>query len=322
VAAGQDAGRISGYMFGDYYWVASDHDRSLEDANGFWFRRIYLTYDRELDPGTDVRLRLEMASEGDFSTKSKLVPAVKDAYVRRRLGRHQILFGISPTPTFQVIEKVWGYRSVEKTPLDLQKMAGSRDFGLALKGRLDAADRVRYHVMLANGNGNADETNKQKKVMAALAVWLTDALVVEGYADYDGRPDHESRWTWQGFAGWQGERARLGLQFAHRVQQQTAGPDLAWDLVSAFAAAAVADRVWLFGRADTVSDPNPEVVDNDYLPFAPDASSTLLLAGVDWAVSPQFHVMPNVEVVTYDAADGGADPDTDVLPRVTVFYRF
>ncbi len=32
--------RISGYAFGDYYWIGANHDRSLEGLNGFWFRRI------------------------------------------------------------------------------------------------------------------------------------------------------------------------------------------------------------------------------------------------------------------------------------------
>src|SRR6185503_4120575 len=39
--------KISGLMFGDYFWVATDHRDAIEDQNGFWFRRIYLTYDQK-----------------------------------------------------------------------------------------------------------------------------------------------------------------------------------------------------------------------------------------------------------------------------------
>jgi len=322
VAAGQDAGRISGYMFGDYYWVASDHDRSLEDANGFWFRRIYLTYDRALDGRTAVRLRYEMTTEGDFRTKAKLVPSLKDAYVRRDLGGgHRLTFGISPTPTWEKLEKAWGYRSVEKTLLDLQKFGSSRDFGVALAGGLGGSGW--YHVMVANGNGNASETDDGKKVMASLGASLGDHLEVEVYADHDTRPDHASRAVVQGYAAWRTAAWRLGVQVDHVTRHQGPGaPALTWDAVSAWGAARVSAAVWLFGRWDHLSDPNPYAAEQDYLPFAPDARSDFFLAGLDWAVSPRFHVMPNVEVVTYDAPGAGADPDTDVLPRVTVFYEF
>ena len=75
-------GKIKGYMFGDYYYVLKNHDSSIEESNGFWFRRIYFTYDHTLDDDFSVRFRLEMNSPGDFSTRSKLESAVKDAYLK------------------------------------------------------------------------------------------------------------------------------------------------------------------------------------------------------------------------------------------------
>lgn len=71
---------------------------------------------------------------GDFSTKAKLTLFVKDAYPQWISPSHKIIFGISPTPTWEVIEKVLGTVQLKKTPLDLQKLGTSRDFGLALRG--------------------------------------------------------------------------------------------------------------------------------------------------------------------------------------------
>ncbi len=120
--------KISGLVFGDYYWVASNHNNSLEDSNGFWLRRMYLTFDKPLTKTIDTRLRFEMNSAGDFSTKSKLDPFVKDAYVRWKFSKlHQAYIGLSSTPTWNVVEGFWGYRSIEKTILDLQKFGNSRD---------------------------------------------------------------------------------------------------------------------------------------------------------------------------------------------------
>jgi hypothetical protein len=42
-------GKLKGYMFGDYYYIASGPDKK---ENGFQFRRVYLTYDMKWNDGT------------------------------------------------------------------------------------------------------------------------------------------------------------------------------------------------------------------------------------------------------------------------------
>jgi len=74
--------QFSGYMFGDYYYVAASHNPDLEERNGFWLRRIYFTFDQEIAEGWSVRLRTEMSQPGDFTSGSKMNPVVKDAYVK------------------------------------------------------------------------------------------------------------------------------------------------------------------------------------------------------------------------------------------------
>ncbi len=54
-------GKLKGYMFGDYYYVASGAD---EKENGFRFRRIYLTYGLKWDDQFSGRLRLETKDAG------------------------------------------------------------------------------------------------------------------------------------------------------------------------------------------------------------------------------------------------------------------
>ncbi|MCK4967090.1 hypothetical protein KAS50_08665, partial [bacterium] len=50
--------KFSGYMFGDYYYVAKNHNEDNEGKNGFWYRRIYLTADRKLNDEFSVRFRM------------------------------------------------------------------------------------------------------------------------------------------------------------------------------------------------------------------------------------------------------------------------
>ncbi|RMH83137.1 MAG: hypothetical protein D6681_16995 [Calditrichaeota bacterium] len=314
--------KFSGYMFGDFYWVAANHIKEIENQNGFWLRRIYFTYDRSIAEAFSVRLRLEMNSPGDFTTSSKLSPSVKDAYLKWKSGKTQVILGISPTPTWEVVEKVWGYRSVEKTPLDLQKMGGSRDFGVAVKGSLDSEGKVKYHLMLANGSGTKSETNKGKKALLSLGLYPSKNVIVEAYADWNDLPGDNDVFTFQGFLALKGEKGRIGVQFAQQTHKVEDGEDVDLRVGSVFAVVQASDKVALFGRVDRMFEPNPAGPKISYIPFDGSAKSTFLVGGLDFTPEKTVHLMPNVEVVLYDEVASGVKPDTDVIPRFTFYYIF
>jgi hypothetical protein len=313
--------RISGLAFGDAYWMANYRDPAIENANGIWLRRAYLTFDYAYDSDFSFRLRFEMNSPGDFTTSAKLVPFVKDLYMRWRRAGHQVYLGISGTPTWGLSESIWGYRNVEKTPLDLLKFGSSRDFGVAARGRLDENGIVRYHVMVGNGASTKSETNQGKKGYAALEIRPGSGLVVQAYADYDDRPDETDRATFQGFAGWQGENARVGVLAARQRREVAGSPTLNLDVVSAFGVVRVNERVALLARYDRTFDPNPDGAKISYLPFDPTAESNFLLGGIDITVHEGFHLIPNVEAIIY-SVDTGTAPDTDVAIRTTFSITF
>jgi len=316
--------KISGYMFGDYYFVASNHRDSLEDQNGFWFRRIYLTYDQTWTKNLSTRLRLEMNSPGNFTTKASLTPYVKDAYVKYTSGRHAVSFGIAPTPTFEFIEGVWGYRSVEKTPLDLYKWDSSRDFGILAAGALNAAKSVNYSVQFGNGSGTTSETDKAKVVRGAVNYRSKQGLLFEGYLDWQDRLGTADYNTWQLFAGWQKSSYRIGGQYAAQTRRPatSTGKDVNLELVSVFAAAKVSSRVNVFARIDRNFDPVPGGEAIDYLPLSDQAKSMLTLFGADISVDKPLRIQPNVEIVTYGKDAKGVQVGTDVIVRVTAYFTW
>ncbi|MDZ7680519.1 MAG: hypothetical protein U5J63_02125 [Fodinibius sp.] len=65
-----DSGTFSGRVYSDYYWMAKHHNADIEGQNGFWFRRIYATYEQQLGDGFSSRLRLEIELSGRFSVGS------------------------------------------------------------------------------------------------------------------------------------------------------------------------------------------------------------------------------------------------------------
>lgn len=319
-----DKGQLSGLVFGDYYWMASNHNNDIEGQNGFWIRRIYLTYDREISDSFSSRVRLEMSSAGDFTTSAKMTPVVKDAYLKWKNDTQQVLVGISSTPTFGLTEDIWKYRSVEKTPLDLQNFGSSRDFGIAARGQLTKGGSLAYHVMIGNGNGNKNEIDKGKKVMLALTWKLADHVVVQGYGDWNDRPDNTDELTGQGLIAYRSEDVNVGFLYAFQ-KRRNAGPgnaDVDVSLVSLFAHGSLSENISGLLRVDHVFDPNPGVASNDYIPFYEQAESTLLIGGVDVSLDPKVHLIPNIESVIYGKPSASSTPKSDLIPRLTLFYTF
>lgn len=313
---------ISGLVFGDAYGVVSSHDDAIEGENGFWFRRIYLTFDMEVDDDVDFRLRFEGNSPGDFISDDNIEPFVKDAYLKWKLKNKDVYIGLSSTPTFTAFESFWGYRPVEKTPLDLQRIGSSRDTGVALKGRFNESGRFRYHVMLSNGSGVRGETSEGKKVMAALSFHPSDELFFEIYADTENRDGDTDRSTYQVSAGHSGERWRVGALYSRQHRETGTGTDLDLDIASVFGVLEVKEKITLLARVDRMFDPNPDGDRIAFIPFDPTARSTLVLLGVDFAVRERLSLIPNIEVVFYDTPGGGPDPDDDLIARITLSATF
>ncbi len=306
---------VSGVIFGDAYWFVSHHEKSIQDRTGFWFRRVYLTVDHEMEPGIDARVRFELNDPGDFVTRSRLQPYLKEANVRWALGRSRLEVGLFNTPTWYESEKLWGYRHVEKTPLDFQRMGTRVDTGIGVHGTLGPDNNTLYRIMLANGSGTETESNRGKKVMGAIGEQFSSGILAEIYLDYEDRDGETDRTTLQGLMGRSTESSRWGALFARQIREQP-GEDLDLDVLSVFAARQVRPTVWLIGRYDRTFDANPEADRIAYFVLSPDADQNFFLVGADFGLRGGIHVIPNIEAVVYSDADGPT-PDDVVIARLT-----
>ncbi len=325
VSVGEN-GTFSGQVYTDYYWMAQHHNDDIEAKNGFWFRRIYATYEHALSDAFSTRLRLEMNSAGDFTTSAEMIPNVKDAYLKWQNDGHQILAGISSTPTWGLVEDVWGYRSVEKSPLDLYDFGSSRDMGVSFKGNLGPSNKVSYHFFFGNGNSNRPEIDKGKKLMLALGYQPTEHLVVQGYLDWNDsadNPNETDSQTAQLFASYQSDDLNIGALYAYQHRNPlVGGSDVNLDLISIFGSMSITSSVNGFLRVDHLFDPYMGGSGNSYIPFAETAESTFLVGGADIKLEDNISLMPNVEAIVYGDPAFGATPDTDIIPRLTLVYEF
>ena len=306
--------KFSGDMIGEYYYVAQSHNDSIESNNGFWFRRIYFTCDNKPDDKIRIRLRIEMGSPGDFSTKSKLIPAVKNASISYKLTpSKKAVFGIQSPPTFEKIEHIWGYRSLEKTPLDMQKWASSRDFGISLSGKKSFFS---YNIMFGNNSSNKSETDKAKKIYTSVGITPLKGVYFEFYGDYGGiNSDKKKDYIMQGFASYSSSPTRIGILFSRKGDTEDT---VVYNILSGFGVFAIKENIDVIIRYDRMFQANAKGEAISYIPFSNISPSSFILAGVSYSIHKNIKIMPNIEYVIYDTSSVSAD----VYPRLTLYYKW
>ncbi len=315
-------GKFSGYMFGDYYYFIDNHKPELKDQRGFWFRRIYFTYDYKINKDFSTRLRLEMSNEFNFEKAKTIVPFIKDAWLKYKFSKQAVILGIQPTPTWEKLEKIWGYRLLEKTPLDLQKFGSSRDFGVAMKGKLDKKGIFEYHVMFGNGSSNKQEIDKGKSGMLAVSFNLTKSVLFQVYGDYADNEGEADWYTLQGFFGYKIDRFSLGMLYAFQNRKNNAGETTGMNVASIFASGAVSENFTLIGRVDRKFEPNPDGDRIPFIPFDPTAPYTFFILAVDWHPVKEVKMIPNIEYTAYSENDRGFTPTDDIIGRITFYWEF
>lgn len=341
----QDPGRFSGLFYFDYaYNIARDPSfagftntalTGPKAFQAFQFRRIYFTYDYDFTETFSTRFRLE-ADQVALASDGRIGTFVKDAYLRWKnvFGASDLFLGIQPTPAFEVSESMWGYRSLEKTIMDLRSYVGSRDFGAALRGKLDEGGMFGYWVMFANGSGNRPEADKYKRYYAHLQIKPINTLTITVYGDLQARPMitnpyststpqervSNSITTAAAFFGYAiTEKTRVGVEgtlqsTANGFNTGTALKARGGMGISVFAVVGASDNMDVVARYDYF-DPNTESVSKG-------DSRGYILAALAWKVAPSVSVIPNVQVETYEQAPGGPSLDASVTGRLTVAWNF
>jgi hypothetical protein len=318
--------KFSGLVFGDYYYFSQDHDPKWENQQGFWFRRLYFTFDYTFTPRVTTRFRLEMNSNGRLEGGA-LTPYVKDAYVKWRFyGRQELTLGIQPSLSIDFVDTFWGLRHIEKTPLDLYRWDSSRDTGVTVSGPLNDAHTFKYFVQFGNESGSNAETDQFKALRVTARYEANPGLTVEGTYGFFARARNADRTTAQVIAGYRATKGRAGFQYAYQKRSAADGvtaPDLELDVFSGFAVADIRPQKFsVFARVDRYADPCPDCASIDYLPIDTTTKFTLVIAGAEYYLLPAVRFSPNVEWVNYSAPAGAAlaTPKDDIVWRATFYW--
>lgn len=311
-ASAQDRVRISGLIYMDYDYTLASPDEAEEGENGFGYRRLYLTTDFTISDDFSARARLE-SSDSSTNSDGKPAPFIKDLYLRWKNSfaeGHDIYLGISSPPAFTVAESVWGYRSLEKTIQDRVGVVSSRDFGLAVRGRLSESGSVRYGLMVANNSGTKAESDKDKRVYGQVEIYPSDDLVFTIGGDYASLSEVEEDHSVNGnvLAAYKSSDFAVGAEgFFNQTALSEIDDNNDVYGVSVFGRANVNKTVTLIGRFDRVELSGPGV----------EASENYFIAGVALRPHKNVEIIPNVWASKFDTDDSAF-----VSGRLTAHVKF
>jgi hypothetical protein len=348
------SGKVYGYAFGDYYYKAhadsalrgnSQYSGQTETTNAFEFRRVYLGFEYNITEKftSDVLLSYEGNTLSDNATRTVFLKAANVRW-KNALKRTDVIFGLQATPAFPMIsEKIWGYRSIEKTVLDMRKGAGSADLGIGINSKLDEKGNYGFNLLVANGSGTKIETDIFKKFYGEFyAKFLDQHLVFDVYGDYErtGLAPHFHRFrsTYKVGAFYTTDGFTVGAEAYETIQHNyviwmdslNATPDTSDSKVmgvSAFVRGTVIKgKLSFFARYDIYTPDLNYNTNEIYTAGEAPVSENFITAGFDYTPVSNVHIMPNVWYNGYHShaknVTGKIKSDFDLVPRLTFWYVF
>lgn len=338
-------GKFSGQVFGDYFFnvardtgidsipkSASSGERSFQ---AFQLRRIYFTYDHDISDHFFSRFRLE-ADQVSTTSDGKIGVAAKDAFLKWKeiFQGSDLVFGLQPTSAFDVSEGIWGYRSLEKTIMDLRGIVPSRDLGVALRGRLDDNGTFNYWVMFGNGSSNKPESDKYKRYSLMLHLKPSQNLQVTLYgdcADAGNRANPYSTSTPKAsvmngaltsavFVGYtQSDAFNIGAEGF--LQSTMNGLN---DVIARRLKNAVAIGFSIFGSVSLTTDVafvgRYDFFDPNSIGSSQGDSRNYFIGSVAWKPDKNVWLMPNILVETYERLPTGHKLKPSITGRLTLNY--
>jgi len=358
-AGAPNSGKLWGYMFGDYYVKAqadslnrgsnSQYSGVPKNRNAFQIRRLYLGYNYNITKKFAAEVLLE-AAPGEGLTDTKLAFYVKLANLRIKdlwKGTDLVLGQVS-TPGFAMSsEPIWGYRSIEKTIIDIRGTP-SYDLGAALQGKFDPAKGdFGYDLMVGNGTGAKPESDNFKWLYGD--VWgkfANNKIYVNLYADYNGLSPvagmKHSRSMIKGFVAYTVPSFTLGVEaYSNHLKNDDQATEIGTgtvDVLSVNAAGLsifthgtiVKNKLNFFARTD-LFNPDNKIDNSKYNKYVgntsgftdPSTKETFITAGLDYTPMKNVHLMPNIWINHYTNQGFANKYNTsDVVARLTFYFVF
>jgi len=152
---------ISGVAFYNYNYNLNK-EISGPDKNSFSLDRVYFTYKSFISNELSFTFQTNV---GHVEDDARLTTYLKKAQLIWK-GPFNISLGMQGMNMFNVKEKTWGFRFIEKSPMDKHKFSSSSDMGVGISGN---KNNLSFHFLITNGSGyKKQEIDAHKKTSLQL----------------------------------------------------------------------------------------------------------------------------------------------------------
>jgi hypothetical protein len=255
--------------------------------------------------------------------------------------------GATTTPGFPVTEEpLWGYRSLERTIMDMRGIVSSNDVGINLGGHLwsqkDASGKenacIGYNIMAANGTNavpdndgilSTDFSNFHRYYGDVYARVMGDKLIFDLYSDYHVVVPGQNDFVWRGLVGYKDKNWNLSAEYfdeslSNQATYTTTGSStvettgISHNGFSVEGALTLmrdkntnAPKFGLVARYDMYNPNSNYNANDDYITGGGSNAYTenFMLFALDYQPIKQIHIMPNI---WYDGFSDRANKVTDL----------
>ncbi|HVX24925.1 MAG TPA: hypothetical protein VHB70_01185 [Parafilimonas sp.] len=358
-AGSPNSGQLWGYTFGDFYYKGhadtlnrganSQYSGIPKNRNAFQLRRVYLGYNYNINKKFSTELLLE-AAPGEGLTDTKLAFYIKLANLRIKnlWNGTDLVLGQISTPGFAMSsEPIWGYRSIEKTIIDIRGTP-SYDLGAALQGKFDPKTaNFGYDLMVGNGTGAKPEGDSYKWLYGD--VWgkfFDKKLYVNLYSDYERMAPisgmQHSRSMIKGFVAYTTPAFTLGVEgYINNLKNDDQATEISTGNVDVLTVKAkgvsvfargiiVKNKLNFFARYDAFN-PDDNLDNSKYASYKgntsgytdPNTKEQFITAGLDFTPVKNVHLMPNIWYNKYtNQGPANLYNSNDMVYRLTFYYVF
>ena len=299
-------GKFSGVTYFDYTYDLTED--AANDA-GFGLKRVYFTYKQDLSENISYKFQTDVGQLDVDGDKTQFVAYLKKAQLDWKFSANsssKLIFGMQGMNIFNVTEKTWGFRFLQKSAMDKYKFSSSADIGIAYSGKFDnlknPESSIHYSFMYTNGCGyKSSENDKYKKISGQFVVGQKNLLKKDGikigasfsiepYDDDEGNTNNKSLMAFYG--GYAKNGLRIGAEFDTHTDD---GLNVTQQIIAGYASYKISDKLEGLVYLDRYDPNTSTVIKND--------GNTDIIIGVNYRPGKGLTVTPNLRISTPDEGD-------------------
>jgi hypothetical protein len=286
-------GKIGGVTYFDY--------TNSKEKSAFVLKRQYFSYGIDISDEVKFRVVFDVGRTdvgtvlrkdgGEKIEDTRLVAFLKKAQIDHRTSYGKISMGLIGMNTYNIQEKNWGYRFIEKSAIDKYKFSSTADLGIGFSRVL--VNQLKMSLQVVNGEGYKNPQSDKYHKIAFNSTYGEHNLVKNsgfnaGVVYTTEQTDDKPNTMASLFGGFAGMGLRLGGQF-----NMLKKGGIESQIISVSSNYSMTDKLDAFVRYD-MFDHNTDEIDGWK------DNSTYLIAGIQLSCGNGLLVAPNIRMESYE----------------------